>query len=81
MKLLASSLLLYLSLLLDDAQAVRFPLQGRMGGFGNAYGTSAMARRASILGTPDLSNQGNMQYQTNVSLNGKEFHVLIDTGR
>lgn len=83
MKLLASSLLLYLSLLLDDAQAVRFPLQGRMGGFGNAYGrtTSAMTRRASILGTPDLSNQGNMQYQTNVTLNGKEFHVLIDTGR
>ncbi|KAI0706826.1 acid protease [Cerioporus squamosus] len=39
-----------------------------------------MTRRASILGTPDLSNQGNMQYQTNVSLNGKEFHVLIDTG-
>ena len=79
MKFLSSSLLLYLSCLLDElpiAQAVRFPLQARMGGFG-----AGLRKRASLEGTPDLSNQGNMQYQTNVTLNGKEFHVLIDTGR
>ncbi|KAI0743537.1 acid protease [Daedaleopsis nitida] len=82
MKLLAPSLLFYLSFLLDNVpatQAVRFPLQARMGGFGNSYG-AGLARRASLEGTPDLSNQGNMQYQTNITLNGQAFHVLIDTG-
>ncbi len=80
MKLLSSSLLLYLTCLLDElpvAHAVRFPLQARMGGFG----VRGLGRRASLEGTPDLANQGNMQYQTNITLNGKEFHVLIDTGR
>lgn len=80
MKLLSSSLLLYLTCLLDElpvAHAVRFPLQARMGGFG----VRGLERRASLEGTPDLANQGNMQYQTNITLNGKEFHVLIDTGR
>ena len=80
MKFLAPSLLLYLSLLLNDApiaQAIRLPIQGRIGGFGS----SGLARRASISGTPDLSNQGNLQYQTNITVNGQQFQVLIDTGR
>ena len=80
MKFLAQSLLLYLSLLLNDvpiAQAIRLPIQGRIGGFGS----SGLARRASISGTPDLSNQGNLQYQTNITVNGQQFQVLIDTGR
>ena len=80
MRFLAPSLLLYLSFLLDEvpiAHAIRLPLRARMGGFGN----SGLARRASLTGTPDLTNQGNMQYQTNITLNGQSFQVLIDTGR
>lgn len=80
MKFLAPSLLLYLSCLLDElpiAQAIHLPLRARMGGFGDG----GLARRASLTGTPDLTNQGNMQYQTNITLNGQTFQVLIDTGR
>ncbi len=80
MKFLAPSLLLYLSFLLDGlpiAQAIHLPLKARMGGFGHG----GLARRASLTGTPDLTNQGNMQYQTNITLNGQAFQVLIDTGR
>ncbi|KAI1794123.1 acid protease [Ganoderma leucocontextum] len=79
MKFLAPSLLFYLSFLLDDlpiAQAIHLPLRARMGGFGDG----GLTRRASLTGTPDLTNQGNMQYQTNITLNGQEFQVLIDTG-
>ncbi|PIL36177.1 hypothetical protein GSI_01837 [Ganoderma sinense ZZ0214-1] len=79
MKFLAPSLLLYLSCLLDEfpiAQAIRLPLRARMGGFGDG----GLARRASLTGTPDLTNQGNMQYQTNITLNGQAFQVLVDTG-
>ncbi|KAH9931102.1 acid protease [Epithele typhae] len=37
-------------------------------------------RRASITGTPDVENEGNTQYKTNITLNDKVFEVLIDTG-
>ncbi|EJF65327.1 acid protease [Dichomitus squalens LYAD-421 SS1] len=79
MKFLTPSLLLYLSFLLNDVpktQAIHLPIQGRIGGFGHG----GLARRASVTGTPDLSNQGNLQYQTNITVNGQQFQVLIDTG-
>ena len=76
MKLLAPAFVFYLSCLLDDAHAARFSSRGRVGGFGGG-----LARRASISGTPDLSNEGNLQYQTNITLNGQQFQVLLDTGR
>ncbi|OSD06863.1 acid protease [Trametes coccinea BRFM310] len=83
---LATPLVLYLSLLLDElplAQAIRFPVEGRIGGFSNqnaARNLGRLGRRASITGTPDLSNVGNVQYQTNITLNGQQFKVLVDTG-
>ena len=84
-KLLSPAFAFYLACLLDDAAAVRFPVRGRAGGFGGAplagRGVPSLGRRASITSTPDLTNQGNLQYQTNITLNGQQFQVLIDTGR
>ncbi|KAI0675315.1 acid protease [Trametes maxima] len=81
---LATPLVLYLSLLLDElpqARAVRFPVEGRAGGLaGAARSVGRLGRRASINGTPDLANVGNVQYRTNLTLNGEQFNVLIDTG-
>ncbi|CDO77320.1 hypothetical protein BN946_scf184775.g10 [Trametes cinnabarina] len=86
---LATPLVLYLSLLLDEllfVQAIRFPLKGRIGGFSrqdvlpHASNPTRLGRRASVSGTPDLSNVGNVQYQTNITLNEQQFKVLIDTG-
>ncbi|KAI8993025.1 acid protease [Trametes punicea] len=85
---LATSLVLYLSLLLDElplAQALRFPLEGRIGGFSSPdihrrRTAGRLERRLSVTGTPDISNVGNVQYQTNITLNGQQFSVLIDTG-
>ena len=83
MKLFAApAFLFYLACFLDDlpvARAARFPVRGRMGGF--AGHRDGLVRRASISGAPDLSNQGNLQYQTNINVNGQRFQVLIDTGR
>ena len=80
MKPLALSFLFSLSPLLYDAfpgaHAVRFPIRGRVGGFGGP-----MTKRATITGKPDLTNEGNLQYQTNITLNGQQFEVLVDTGR
>ena len=86
---LATPLVLYLSLLLDElplAQALKFPVEGRVVGLEarderRARSLGRLGRRASISGTPDLSNVGNVQYQTNITLNGQQFKVLIDTGR
>lgn len=86
---LSTSLVFYLSLLLDElprTQAVRFPIQGRIGGFStsdatNSRGLNRLGARASIEGTPDITNSGNTMYKTNITLNGKQFNVLIDTGR
>ncbi|KAI0663518.1 acid protease [Cubamyces menziesii] len=85
---LATPLVLYLSLLLDElplAQALKFPVEGRVVGLEarderRARSLGRLGRRASISGTPDLSNVGNVQYQTNITLNGQQFKVLIDTG-
>ena len=84
-KLLSPAFAFYLACLLDDAAAVRFPVRGRAGGFGGAplagRGVPGLGRRASVTSTPDLTNQGNLQYQTNITLNGQQFQVLIETGR
>ncbi|KAI0823633.1 acid protease [Trametes gibbosa] len=82
---LATTLVFYLSLLLDDlphVHAVHFPIQGRIGGFSNADARSLnrLGRRASITATPDIQNNGNTMYETNITLNGKQFTVLVDTG-
>ncbi|KAI0630356.1 acid protease [Trametes polyzona] len=85
---LATSLVLYLSLLLDElpsVSAVHFPIQGRIGGFSDSNAADArslnrLGSRASITATPDIENNGNTMYQTNITLNGKQFTVLIDTG-
>ena len=86
MKLLAPTLLAALLCLLDDVYAVRLAARGRLGGFGRAdaaanAGPGAIVRRASMVGTPDLANEGNLQYETNITLGGRQFQVLIDTGR
>ena len=86
MKFLAPTLFVTLSCLLDDVYAVRLAVRGRLGGFGRAAadadaGPGAPVRRASVVGTPDLANEGNLQYETNITLGGRQFQVLIDTGR
>lgn len=86
---LSTSLVFYLSLLLDElprTQAVRFPIHGRIAGFSSSDGGDVrrfnrLGARASIEGTPDITNSGNTMYKTNITLNGKQFNVLIDTGR
>ncbi|KAI0775709.1 acid protease [Trametes elegans] len=86
--LLAAPLLFYLSLLLDElllVHAIRFPVEARAGVFGTHDGHHSrnlgrLDRRASLYGTPDISNVGNAQYRANITLNGKRFEVLIDTG-
>ncbi|KAI0358432.1 acid protease [Trametes cingulata] len=82
---LAAPLVVYLSLLLDElplAQGLRFPVEGRIGGFSHPETRSLgrLGRRASISGIPDIQNVGNVQYHTNITLNGQQFSVLIDTG-
>ncbi|KAL1939796.1 hypothetical protein VTO73DRAFT_9496 [Trametes versicolor] len=85
---LSTSLVFYLSLLLDElprTQAVRFPIHGRIAGFSSSDGGDVrrfnrLGARASIEGTPDITNSGNTMYKTNITLNGKQFNVLIDTG-
>ncbi|KAH9858731.1 acid protease [Lenzites betulinus] len=82
---LAPQLVFYLSLLLDDlphVHATRFPIQGRIGGFGDADTRSLnrLRSRASITATPDITNSGNTEYQTNITLGGAQFTVLMDTG-
>ena len=94
MHLLAPTLLLYLSLLLDDtAHALRLPLSGRWvppaerrqpGTSGIrplARSAQGIARRSSMTASADLSNLQDLKYFTNISLNDAVFPVLIDTGR
>lgn len=75
MKFLATSLLLYLSFLLDDlsgAHAIR--ISGK-----RVPREGPLLRRGTM--TADLKDDGDLKYYTNISLNGETFPVLIDTGR
>lgn len=75
MKFLATSLLLYLSLLLDDisgAHAIR--LSGK-----KRPREEKLQRRSAMTAT--LKDDGDLKYYTNITLNDEVFPVLIDTGR
>lgn len=83
MKFLASSLLLYLSLLLDDltVSAIRIPFTGHRVPHGRTWtGLERLGRRASMTGST-LSDSSDIEYYTNITLGGQSFKVLIDTGR
>ncbi len=43
--------------------------------------SGAFARRASIVGNTSVSNVGDVEYLTDITLGGKKFSVQIDTGR
>ncbi|CCM01494.1 uncharacterized protein FIBRA_03548 [Fibroporia radiculosa] len=85
---LASSLLWYTFLLLNDlpaVDAVRIPITGqRVQRWaevrGPAAGRLGHINRASISGSLDLQDQGDVKYFTNLTLGGQPFQVLIDTG-
>ena len=43
--------------------------------------SGGLARRASIVGNTSVSNVGDVEYLTDITLGGKTFSVQIDTGR
>lgn len=71
MKFLATSLLLYLSFLLE-ANAIR--ISGRQ-----IPWEERLQKRGSMSGS--LTDDGDLKYYTNITLNGEVFPVLLDTGR
>ena len=75
MKFLATSLLLYLSLLLDDLSGTHAI---RISGKKKSRGEGLQTRGAM---TATLKDDGDLKYYTNRTLNGEVFPVLIDTGR
>lgn len=83
--MLAPSLLLYVSLLLDHlpaADALRVPISGRRVSRTQDridHIRRGLGRRAAMEG--DLQDQSDVRYYTNVSLGGQQFSVLVDTGR
>lgn len=84
MKFLATSLLLYLSFLLDElscANAIRISgVRNPREGYGG--GAEGLERRGTLLAASDtLKNDGDLKYLTNVTLNEEVFVCLIDTGR
>ena len=75
MKFIATSLLLYLSLLLNDItsiHAIRISGQRRPR-------EERLQRRSGMTAT--LRDDGDLKYYTNITLNDEVFPVLIDTGR
>lgn len=57
---------------------------GRLGIIGTRVPQRSVAthqRRASIVGTTGLTNSADIQYNTNITVGGSEFQVIIDTGR
>lgn len=79
MKLLASSLVLYLSLLLDDAVgASAFRIHGKRKPWAGQNG-GELQRRVPL--SSDLKNAGDVNYFANVTMGGRVFSVLLDTGR
>jgi hypothetical protein len=68
-------LLCALFLLQDLAEGFRLSLHGRLGR------SLGLRRRGSLYGTSSLTNTADLQYSTNITLNGQPFATLIDTGR
>lgn len=62
----------------DLADAVRL---GIIGTRVPQRSVAAHQRRASIVGTTGLTNSADIQYNTNITVGGSEFQVIIDTGR
>jgi predicted aspartyl protease len=62
---------------LDIVHAAHLELRGKTG-----VPRSELQRRTSISGLQSsLQDDNNVQYMTNITLNGETFNVLIDTGR
>ncbi|KAL6310369.1 acid protease [Sparassis latifolia] len=76
---LSSSLLLYLSLLLDDlaVRAVRIPISGKQVHRG---WWEALTRRTSLSQGANVVDSSDVKYFANLTLGGSPFQVLIDTG-
>lgn len=77
MKLLASSLVLYLSLLLElavDVNAIR--IHGKRKPWAEVEG---LQRRVAL--SADLKNAADVNYFANITMGGKVCSVLLDTGR
>ncbi|RPD62708.1 acid protease [Lentinus tigrinus ALCF2SS1-7] len=72
---LAASLLLLASS--DLILASRFGIYGRPR---SKQPSGELARRASIVGNTSISNVGDVEYLTDITLGGKKFSVQIDTG-
>lgn len=82
MQFLATSLLLYLSFLLDShANAIKISGARTGLGYGRVHGGGLLGRRGTLSGSGDLKNDGDLKYYTNLTLNDEVFPVLIDTGR
>ncbi|TBU47411.1 acid protease [Dichomitus squalens] len=66
----------FFGLACDLASAVRLNIHERP----RARPTSELARRAGIVGTSSVSDVGDVEYTTDITLGGKKFTVQIDTG-
>ena len=62
----------------DLANAARLALRGRPR---TRHSFGDLARRANISGTTSVSDIGDVQYDTDITLGGQTFTVQIDTGR
>lgn len=60
----------------DIVNGVHLELRGKTG-----VSRSELQRRTSLSGQVSLQDNQNLQYMTNITLNGQTFDVLIDTGR
>ena len=63
----------------DLAHAAHFSIRGRPRSRHSS--PHELARRANITGTTSVSDVGDVQYDTDITLGGTTFTVQIDTGR
>lgn len=75
MKFRHSVLLCSLFSLQEFAEGFRLSLHGNVGRSSN------LRRRDNLFGTTSLADSSDIQYNTNLSLNGQNYQVSIDTGR
>jgi hypothetical protein len=75
MKFRRSALLCSLFALQEIAEGFRLNLHGNVDRSWN------LQRRGNLFGTTSLADSSDVQYKTNLSLNGQSFLVEIDTGR
>lgn len=86
MKLLASSIVLYLSLLLElqdnfyAANALRLSLHGKRIPQPEPVAIAGRLLEKRVAFTSGLDNKGDINYFTNLTLGGKPYSVLVDTG-